>query len=125
MSALMLLTDDWIASWVQTYAYQMVTTVESTKSTHAIVPIFFAFSSSDLKYFMPGHRVTIRKQIMGRIMLKAYIHACVAGDVESGAEFSALPQLGQKYHPDEMGWWQYEQTAEPGAATGPEGFGSI
>jgi hypothetical protein len=74
----------------------MVTMVESIKSIHATCPICFAFGSEDLKYFTPGHLVTKIKQIIGRIMENAYIHACVAGVVESGASFIFAPQFGQK-----------------------------
>ncbi len=76
----------------------MVMIVESIMSTHAISPICLALGSFDLKYFTPGHLVTKIKQIRGRMMLKAYIPACVATDVESGAEFNLVPQFGQKYH---------------------------
>jgi hypothetical protein len=36
------------------------------------------------------------KQIKGRMTLNAYIHACVAAVVESGADFNLVPQFGQK-----------------------------
>jgi hypothetical protein len=70
--------------------------VESINSVHAILPIRFAFESFDLKYFIPGHLVTKIKQIIGRIIENAYIHTCVWGVVESGAEFIFAPQFGQK-----------------------------
>jgi hypothetical protein len=74
----------------------MTTRVERIKSVHAILPICFVFGSGDLKYFMPGHLVIKIKQINGRMILKAYIHACVCTVVESGASFNFAPQFGQK-----------------------------
>ena len=74
----------------------MVMTVESMMSAHAIWPICFAFGSFDLKYFTPGHLVTKIKAIIGKIILKAYIHTCVTTVVESGVSFNFVPQFGQK-----------------------------
>ena len=48
MSALMLFTDDWMASIVHIYAKYMVMTVEAAKIRIATEPIDLAFSSLDL-----------------------------------------------------------------------------
>ena len=92
----MLAIEDWIAFCVQTTANQMTKIVDKIKSVQEILPICLAFGSDDFKYFIAGHLVTKIKQIIGRIMLKAYIQASVATVVESGAEFNLLPQFGQK-----------------------------
>jgi hypothetical protein len=78
--------------------------VDSMSNTQAISPILLALGSLDLKYFTPGHLVTKMKQIIGKMMLKAYMPICLATDVESGAELILVPQFGQKYHCGNIGW---------------------
>jgi hypothetical protein len=70
--------------------------VDMIKSTQAICPILFIFTSFDLKYFVPGHLVIKRKRTIGRIILSKYINICVPTDVESGFSFTFVPQFGQK-----------------------------
>jgi hypothetical protein len=74
----------------------MVTTVERIKSVQAMMPILFVFWSLDFTYLTPGHFVTAKKQISGRMTLKKYIHTWVPTEVESGGAWSLLPQFGQK-----------------------------
>jgi len=58
-------------------------------------PICFLFLSRDRAYLTPGQRLTPKKQIIGRKILKAYIHTCAAMAVESGGSFSFFPQFEQ------------------------------
>jgi len=69
--------------------------VEIAMSAIAMKPICFLFRSPDRAYLIPGQYLIARKQMLGRMILKAYIHACVSMLVESGGSFSFLPQFEQ------------------------------
>jgi len=62
--------------------------VEIAMSAIAMKPICFLFRSPDRAYLIPTSGSLLTKQMIGRIILKAYIHACVSMAVESGGSLS-------------------------------------
>ena len=80
---------------IDTRASQNVRMVAIAMSAIAMKPICFLFPSLDRAYLIPGQWLTARKQMIGRMILKPYIHTCVSMLVESGGSLSFLPQFEQ------------------------------